>query len=1051
MNLAQISSSLIFITTIAIVTGEKLNNSSITTQFYLPFPELGVFPVHYAIRLTALIEKYDSNMTQPSDTKQEYSSLLPYRKSFITINIIQLTRKIQLHALNIRSSSVTLTGRNNIPYATREIIYISETNILEIYFSDILYPGVYSLTLESRAQNTDDTENVFESSYINREKRESIMYLIAPHIQVDGARRLFPCWDEPHFKTTFAISVKHYRNLTALSNMPMKAQDKDNDDLMWTYFYTTPPISTYQVSIILTNFNHILIKENIKLWCKTGSTLQPLKYAEQVIKNITVHLESEFYGIKIPKMDHVAIPNFPHDGTSKWGLIFHREEDLIYDERLDPVMRKIEIAHSIAPKIAYQWLGNAITPSSWTDFWLHDGLAVLFGEEAIAKVFNNSEIMDLFIVQTQYHSLHLDSHFDMNPPGINSLSEIDSIFGSVHYMKVMIVLRMLQNEITDKMFREGVRTLLRNYMSTPLTPNNFWDVYIQGNLTKAYYNISPDFQKWIIYRHYPIINWTQENPQYRTLTQYCVNTSSYGKWWIPVSLRRKIFIEGVIKVFLTPQEPSENITYFEHSAEDDRIIVDIQQAGYYRANYETNNWRKIAYYLNSGEYKDKRMRELLAKPLEILGFEDRPMESDFTKCLRQEIVKWACTAELSNNKCLQMARSKLEQHLEYSELNSIHWRESIRQNATKEDINIYIRTVHSTIVKYANDEIALYRILWNLQHIKPPEISTAVALIDIINHIYNTTLLSMLHYTLHQQRPIDLDRGQIESKVYSKIAERSSEIERQIDHFDMLLDKSISITKKSNVKKSDVKKPDNKLHYTLHQQRPIDLDRGQIESKVYSKIAERSSEIERQIDHFDMLLDKSISITKKSNVKESDVKKPDNKLHYTLHQQRPIDLDRGQIESKVYSKIAERSSEIERQIDHFDMLLDKSISITKKSNVKESDVKKPDNKLHYTLHQQRPIDLDRGQIKSKVYSKIAERSSEIERQIDHFDMLLDKSISITTKSNVKESDVKKPDNKVLNINRFPTSIGFVGIAESWIKQSRKMQCTTVQRNRRRHM
>ncbi|XP_077264153.1 glutamyl aminopeptidase-like isoform X2 [Temnothorax americanus] len=722
MNLAQISSSLIFITTIAIVTGKELNNPSFKTQFYLPFPELGVFPVHYAIRLTALIEKYDLYMTQPSDIKQEYSSILPYIKSSITINIIQSTHKIRLHTLNIHNSGITLTGRNNndnIPYAVREIEYISETNILEIYFSDILYPGVYSLTLDSRGQNT---ENVFKSSYINREKRESIMYLFAPHIQVGGARRLFPCWDEPHFKTTFAISVKHHRNLTALSNMPLKVQDKDNDDLVWTYFHTTPPISTYQVSIILTNFNHILIKENIiKLWYKTGSILQSLKYAKQVIKNITVHLESEFYGIKIkiPKMDHVAIPNFPHDGTSKWGLIFHREEDLIYDERLDTVMRKIEIAHSLAPKIAYQWLGNAITPSSWTDFWLHNGLAVLFGEEAIAKVFNNSEIMGLFIVQTQYHSLHLDSHFDMNPPRINSLSEIDSIFGSVNYMKVIIVLRMLQNEITDKMFREGVRTLLRNYMSTPLTPNNFWDIYIQRNLTKAYYyNISPDFQKWIIYRHYPIINWTQKNPQIRTLTQYCVNTTSYGKWWIPVSLITKIFVVGVINILLTPQEPSKNIKYFEYSAEDDRIIVDIQQAGYYRVNYETNNWRKIAYYLNSGEYKDvsainrakiiddafyfmmtrkinssifweltkylsretdyvawypmfkvfeyissvfpltnnninfihikERMRELLAKSLEILGFEDRPMESDFTKCLRQEIVKWRHTLERSN-------------------------------------------------------------------------------------------------------------------------------------------------------------------------------------------------------------------------------------------------------------------------------------------------------------------------------------------------------------------------------------------------------------------
>jgi len=43
--------------------------------------------------------------------------------------------------------------------------------------------------------------------------------------------------------------------------------------------------------------------------------------------------------------------------------------------------------------------------------------------------------MDFFIVQSQYESLHLDPHFDMNPAQINSTSEIDSIFRFPRYMK----------------------------------------------------------------------------------------------------------------------------------------------------------------------------------------------------------------------------------------------------------------------------------------------------------------------------------------------------------------------------------------------------------------------------------------------------------------------------------------------------------------------------------------------------------------------------------------------------------------------------------------
>jgi len=46
-------------------------------------------------------------------------------------------------------------------------------------------------------------------------------------------------------------------------------------------------------------------------------------------------------------------------------------------------MRKMKIARLIAPKIVYQWFSNVFNPSH---FWLDDGLATLFGEEAIAKV-----------------------------------------------------------------------------------------------------------------------------------------------------------------------------------------------------------------------------------------------------------------------------------------------------------------------------------------------------------------------------------------------------------------------------------------------------------------------------------------------------------------------------------------------------------------------------------------------------------------------------------------------------------------------------------------
>jgi len=102
---------------------------------------------------------------------------------------------------------------------------------------------------------------------------------------------------------------------------PLIHLPSDINDFMWTHMDTTPPMSTFQIAIVITNYPKMHINENIYLWCeKCSEHSQSLKFefAKRVIGNITLQLQSEFSGIIIPKIDHVAIPNFPHDGTSKW-------------------------------------------------------------------------------------------------------------------------------------------------------------------------------------------------------------------------------------------------------------------------------------------------------------------------------------------------------------------------------------------------------------------------------------------------------------------------------------------------------------------------------------------------------------------------------------------------------------------------------------------------------------------------------------------------------------------------------------------------------------
>ncbi|XP_018357461.1 PREDICTED: aminopeptidase N-like [Trachymyrmex cornetzi] len=431
--------------------------------------------------------------------------------------------------------------------------------------------------------------------------------LFGPHIQANGMRQLFPCWDEPHFKATFNISIIHPRYYSALSNMPTRKMTYESySDSLRTNFHITPLMSTFQIAIVVTDYYDLKINENVTLWCDCYSVEQSprLEFTRRIINDITLHLKSEFSGINIPKMDHVAIPNFPQDGTSKWGLIFHTEANLICDEQSDSFMHKIKVARLIAPKIAYQWFSNVFSYNWWTPFWLHDGLATLFGEETIAKIFNDSKIMDFLIVQNQYESLHLDSHFDMNPQIINLL-EIDSLFSFPRYLKALTVLRMLQSAITDKVFRKNVRTYVNRYSTVSF---DFWSM----QPIKAFkcYIPSDKFLTWITYRHYQIVTMEQdETDSYIGRLSQMYNPIGQERWWIPMNLKNynlpiaETFMES-LTTCLTPDSPSVTL-YVQHIDWTYDCIVNIQRAGYYRVKYNLKGWNAIANYLNStaGEYE----------------------------------------------------------------------------------------------------------------------------------------------------------------------------------------------------------------------------------------------------------------------------------------------------------------------------------------------------------------------------------------------------------------------------------------------------------------
>ncbi|EFN64069.1 Leucyl-cystinyl aminopeptidase, partial [Camponotus floridanus] len=57
-----------------------------------------------------------------------------------------------------------------------------------------------------------------------------------------------------------------------------------------------------------------------------------------------------------------------------------RETDIIYDEELDPVARKMRIARLIARRMTQKYIGNLLNPPYWFHQWLNEGFIVYLQE-----------------------------------------------------------------------------------------------------------------------------------------------------------------------------------------------------------------------------------------------------------------------------------------------------------------------------------------------------------------------------------------------------------------------------------------------------------------------------------------------------------------------------------------------------------------------------------------------------------------------------------------------------------------------------------------------
>lgn len=286
------------------------------------------------------------------------------------------------------------------------------------------------------------------------------------------ARKAMPCFDDPVYKTPFALSLvvraEHVAvaNTVELSSTPLPQGHKR------VVFAPTEPLPTYLLAFAAGDFDVVtpppLPPNEVRARPLQLRGIAPkgrgaeLAFALEVAAAELVLLE-RWFGLPYPydKLDHVAVPDFTHGAMENAGLITYREAALLHLPGRDAPGAQRRIVGIIAHETAHQWFGDLVTLRWWTDTWLNEAFATWLGTK-IAEAWgpqHRPALGQLGGVHSAMEEDSLTSALAIRQE-VTSVGLIDNLFSGITYQKGAGVLSMFERWVGKETFRAGVHDYL---------------------------------------------------------------------------------------------------------------------------------------------------------------------------------------------------------------------------------------------------------------------------------------------------------------------------------------------------------------------------------------------------------------------------------------------------------------------------------------------------------------------------------------------------------------------------------------------------------------
>ncbi|XP_034233896.1 aminopeptidase N-like isoform X2 [Thrips palmi] len=531
----------------------------------------------------------------------------------ITMNVTEPTNNVTLHALDLAvdERSVSLTRQDGVgdgaastgvPISGHRRDRRRQFHVIQTRMQ--LQPGTYRVRIKFTGVLGDDLQGFYRSSYV---EKNVTRWVAVTQFQSTDARRAFPCFDEPALKARFKLHLGRPKNMTTVSNMPQSSASTPVDGVpgyVWDHYQESVPMSTYLVAFAVTDFA-TLRNGSFTVWARRDA-LQQARYALQIGPRVLNYLEKYFnIPYPLPKMDMMALPDLAAGAMENWGLITYREMAMLYQEGVSTTSNKQQVATVVSHELAHQWFGNLVTPSWWSDLWLNEGFASYVEYLGVDAVEPDWLILEQFVVSEVQMVFGLDALQSSHPVSIEVFNpdEINEIFDRISYGKGASIIRMMDHFLTTKVFTSGLTGYLRGRSYSSATQNNLWDALTaQAHSDHALpldVTVRDIMDTWTLQTGYPVVTVTRDygtgsaRVEQRRFELRPNSSDAEPLWWVPIT-----FTTQAVADFATTK-PSHWLRRQRSTTLDlgaragEWVVFNIQETGFYRVNYDTQNWRLL--------------------------------------------------------------------------------------------------------------------------------------------------------------------------------------------------------------------------------------------------------------------------------------------------------------------------------------------------------------------------------------------------------------------------------------------------------------------------